>query len=363
MAVAPIRIQPGDRDRLIVVLPYTPERVEKIKTIPGRWWHAEEKYWTVPASEETVERLLALFAGESVELDPALRPVGEVVQETLRAVEEELKLRSYSPKTHKAYRFHLEWFLQCVPVPWSVQEKDIRAYILALNRDESLSASYVNQAISAIKFLYQRVLHRPEVVRNLPLPRGKRTLPVVLSRGGVLRLFRAVENLKHRTILMLVYASGLLVSEVVRLRVSDIDEDRRQIRVRQGKGKKDRYTVLSEVALAAIREYREVYRPRDWLFPGAREGKHLSARTVERVFEAARERAGVKKEATVHTLRHSFATHLLEDGTDIRYIQELLGHKRIETMRIYTHVSRRDIGRIRSPLDGLELRGGEGKGE
>ncbi len=252
MAV-PIRIRPGGGGRLVVVLPYRQERVEKIRTIPGRRWHPEEKHWTVPHTEGMVERLLALFEGEKVELDPALQSLDTDV---LMAVEQELTLRGYRPKTHKAYRLQIERFLRRVPAPQSAQENDVRAYILALNRDESLSASYVNQAISAIKFLYQRVLHRPEVVQNPPRPRGGRSLPVVLSREEVVRLFRAVENLKHRTILMVVYAAGLRVSEVVKLRVSDIDEDRRQIRVRQGKGKKDRYTVLSEVALAMIQEYR-----------------------------------------------------------------------------------------------------------
>ncbi len=259
----------------------------------------------MPHTEGMVERLLALFEGEKVEIDPALRPLDTDV---LTAVEQELTLRGYSPKTHKAYRLQIERFLRRVPTPQAAQEDDVRAYVLALNRDESLSASYVNQAISAIRFLYRRVLHRPEVAQNLPRPRGRRSLPVVLSREEMVRLLRAVENLKHRAILMVVYAAGLRVSEVVKLRVSDIDQDRRQIRVRQGKGKKDRYTVLSEVALAAIREYRDVYRPTDWLFPGARPGKHLTARTAEHVFEAALKRAGIEKDATVHTLRHWFAT-------------------------------------------------------
>jgi site-specific recombinase XerD len=351
-----IQIRPGEGKQVVVVLPYSPERVAKIRTISGRRWHPEERYWTVPASEGTVERLLALFEGERVEIDPALRPLDTDV---VTAVEQELTLRGYSPKTQKAYRLHIEQFLRHVPIPRSAREDDVRAYILALNRGEGRSASYVNQAISAIKFLYGRVLHKPEVVQNLPRPRGKRGLPVVLSREEIIRLFRAVENLKHRTILMVIYAAGLRVSEVVRLRVSDIDKDRRQIRIRQGKGKKDRYTVLSEVALMAIQEYREVYHPTDWLFPGARPGKHLTARTVEHVFRAALERAEIEKDATVHTLRHSFATHLHEAGTDIRYIQELLGHARLETTRIYTHVSRREVGHIRSPLDDLDLKGGE----
>ncbi len=153
--------------------------------------------------------------------------------------------------------------------------------------------------------------------------------------------------------MLLTYSAGLRVGEVVRLRCEDIDIDRKMILVRQGKRRKDRYTMLSEFALGALREYLRRYRPRTWLFPGARYGRHLHERSVQKVFQRAKEKAGIDKQVSVHTLRHSFATHLLEGGTDLRYIQELLGHESSRTTEIYTHVSQRDIGRIRSPLDQL----------
>ena len=186
---------------------------------------------------------------------------------------------------------------------------------------------------------------------DLPRPRKERKLPKVLSRGEVLRLLGAVENVKHRAVMLLTYSAGLRVGEVVRLRCEDIDADRGLIHVRQGKRRKDRYTVLSEVAHEALRVYLIQYRPKTWLFPGAALGRHLHERSVQKVFQRACQRSGIKKSVSVHTLRHSFATHLLEGGTDLRYIQELLGHASSKTTEIYTHVSTKDLGRIRSPLD------------
>ena len=191
----------------------------------------------------------------------------------------------------------------------------------------------------------------PHIVGKLARPRRERRLPVVLARQDVIRLLESVANIKHRALLMLVYSVGLRVSEVVKLRPKDIDASRHMIRIRGAKGQKDRYTVLSEVALQTLREYWKIYRPKKWLFPGSKEGSHITTRTVEKILENTRKKAGIVKHITVHTLRHSFATHLLESGRDLRYIQELLGHKSSKTTEIYPHVSERDIGRIKSPLD------------
>jgi len=357
-----IQIRSGDGGEIIVVLPYAPERVKKIKTIPGRRWHPEEKVWTVPHIEGMVERLLDLFAGDEVMVDPALRPAGKVLRETLKAVEDELRLRGYSPRTRKAYRGQVERFLEWVgKAAQEVTAEDVRAYLLHLAEDRGVSASYRNQAVSALKFLYRRVVKRPGVVASLPRPKEGRSLPTVLSHGEVARLLGALDNLKHRAILMLIYAGGLRVSEAARLRVADVDVERRMVFIRGGKGNKDRYTVLADAAVEVLRAYQAKYNPdpNGWLFPGARPGGHISPRTIQKVFDAARKKAGIQKAATVHTLRHSFATHLLESGTDIRYIQELLGHKDPRTTQRYTHVSGRVLGRIRSPLDDLELRGGD----
>ena len=156
---------------------------------------------------------------------------------------------------------------------------------------------------------------------------------------------------------MLAYSAGLRVSEVVRLKVEDLDSDRGLMRIYRAKGRKDRYVLLSEVALEAVRLYWKCFRPELWLFPGARQGKHLTTRSVQKVLNNAVREAGISKHVTVHTLRHSYATHLLEDGTDLRYVQELLGHRRPETTMVYTHVMQKDIRRIRSPLDNIKPKG------
>lgn len=179
-----------------------------------------------------------------------------------------------------------------------------------------------------------------------------------------MRLFKAISNVKHRAMMSILYSSGLRVGEVVRLKCDDIDYERRIVHIRQSKGKKDRITVLSSSALEILSTYIETHRPSLWLFPGAK-GPHrpITVRAVQYIFEKARKQAGITKPASVHTLRHSFATHLLENGTDLRHIQELLGHESISTTQIYTHVCTRDIRRIESPLDRLmkntELNGNE----
>jgi site-specific recombinase XerD len=174
-------------------------------------------------------------------------------------------------------------------------------------------------------------------------------------REEVAKLLKVTYNLKHKALLMTAYSAGLRVGEVVRLKVNEIDSKRMQIRVSAGKGAKDRYTLLSATALAVLREYARVYKPKDWLFPGDDGKSHLAERSAQQVFKDSKKKAGILKPATFHTLRHSFATHLLEDGTDIRYIQELLGHDSLETTERYTHVTQKGMERVTSPLDRMQL--------
>lgn len=176
-----------------------------------------------------------------------------------------------------------------------------------------------------------------------------------MSEDEVCRILKSIDNLKHRAIIFLVYSAGLRVGEVVRLRIQDIDSKRMLVNVKQAKGKKDRNTLLSNISLEVLRSYMKKYRPEDWLFPGKDEKDHITERTVQRVFESACRRAEITKNVSVHTLRHSFATHLLEGGTDLRYIQELLGHNSSKTTEIYTHVSTKSISKIQSPLDKLNI--------
>ena len=200
---------------------------------------------------------------------------------------------------------------------------------------------------------------KKKFVYEVKRPRKDKKLPVVLSKEEVERILKAVDNLKHKAILMMVHAAGLRVGEVVKLKIENIDSKRMLIHIKGAKGRKDRYTMLSETALEILREYWRQYKPQKWLFEGARKDRYIATRTVDKIMEHACTKAGINKDVSVHTLRHSFATHLLESGTDLRYIQELLGHADSKTTEIYTHVSTKSLGKIKSPLDGLELKKGD----
>lgn len=204
------------------------------------------------------------------------------------------------------------------------------------------------------KFYYEKVLKGKRKVYLIERPREEKYLPEVLSKEEVKLLLNATDNLKHKAILMTIYSGGLRVSEAVNLKIKDIDSNRMQIRVSQSKGKKDRYTLLSKKALEVLRKYVSEYKPKDWLFEGLG-GEEYSRRTITEILRKSVEKTGIKKHVTVHTLRHSFATHLLEAGTDIRYIQSLLGHENTKTTEIYTHITTKGFDQIKSPLDNLDV--------
>jgi site-specific recombinase XerD len=342
---------------------YAPELVEKIKKINNRSWHPEEKCWMIPETDGAIKQLLLLFAEDEFSIDPELRSImtplflQQPVQgedKILTKVEKEIKLRGFSLRTRKAYCGDIRRFLRiCRKDSTQLDGEDIREYLLQLIDDQTVSHSYVDQVISALKFLFKDILQRPDIIVTIPRPKKERKLPEVLNQGEVLRIIEGIDNIKHRMILILTYSAGLRVSEVVRLKLEDIDGERRLIHIHQAKGRKDRYTILSQVAWDFLNIYLKKYKPEVWLFAGAQPETHITERTVQHIFEKASENAGIKKDVSVHSLRHSFATHLLEGGTDLRYIQELLGHASSKTTEIYTHVGKRDIGSIQSPLDRL----------
>ena len=338
----------------------------QIKTIRGRSWDPRQRLWRVPHTNGIIDTLLRLFEGESVAVDrklcmgasisPASPAIADEIQGVLAAVDDTLKLRRYSSKTRKSYLLHIRRFLVSLgkPVRQATPE-EVYACFLKLIDKVGISYSYHSQATSAVRFLFIHVVKKPFILAEVPRPKPEKSLPVVLSREAVVRLLGAVKNRKHRTLLLLVYSAGLRVSEVVKLMPEDLDAERGLIRVRKSKGRKDRYTLFSQVAIQWVDTYKENYRPEKWLFPGQRPGRHLSARAAQKIINRAREAAGIPQRVTMHTLRHSFATHLLEAGTDLRYIQELLGHKSSKTTEIYTHVTKKDLRRIQSPLDTLPL--------
>lgn len=272
-------------------------------------------------------------------------------------VREEMHLRNYSHKTIKAYVSCLRAFVRYFRPrhPRELTEEDIRSYLVHLLTEEKHASGTVNQVFNALRLLYVDLYKKPFVIGSLPGPAREKKLPDVLNEDEVRRLFAGVDNLKHRTMLMLAYASGLRVSELVRLKIEDIDGDRGLIHIRDAKGKRDRFTVLPESLRGQLLTYWREYKlgKAGWLFPGQSPNHHLAERSIQAVTGRALKRAGIEKPVSMHTLRHSFATHLLEHGTDLRYIQELLGHQSVRTTEVYTHVSNRVLGKIRSPLDFL----------
>ncbi|MCL0060935.1 site-specific integrase [Dehalococcoidia bacterium] len=264
----------------------------------------------------------------------------------------DLELKNYSPKTRSCYLACVKNFaLHFRQAPDRMGESEIREYLHFLIKEKRASQSAINQTYSALKFFYQTTIERDWNGLRIPRIRTGKRLPVVLSQQEIRAIFSATRNLKHKSLLMTIYSAGLRLSEAAHLKVSDVDSQRMTIRIRHGKGDKDRYSLLAECTLDILRNYWREYRPVDWLFPGNPKDMPISSRSIQKVFEKALHEAGIKKKATVHTLRHSFATHLLEAGTDLYHIQHLLGHTTIKTTAIYLHLSRRDVARVKSPID------------
>lgn len=274
---------------------------------------------------------------------------------------EEMELRNFAPKTIALYVDNVARFAKHFgKSPEVLGAQHVRQYLVHLVEEKKLAWGTYNQALAALRYLYRWVLKQGEVVADIRGPRREQHLPVVLSQDEVRRFFAQVVSYKHRMILMTAYSAGLRISETVNLRVKDIDSQRMVIHIRQGKRNKDRYTILSPVLLQMLRHYWWAARPVSHLFPSRLPDKPVSVSQVQRACKEAQAAAGIDKEISPHTLRHSFATHLLEAGTDLRVIQALLGHSSPQTTALYTRVSTKLIGSTPSPLD---LLGPLGKGQ
>jgi len=369
--VVSVRFLQGEDVIEIRLLPgFTWAALDVVKALPGRTYDGRRRIWTVPDGKAAIRSLVAAFGSGGVQVlpraaggsdsgsrgppDPASDPAPDLLEKARVA----LLVRGYSPRTRKVYLGHLRRFLDWCGCDQGQLPEDPagrgEAYILDLIQRQGISRSYQNQVVSALRFLCEGVLGRPRMALRIPRPRKEHRLPAVLSPGEVARMFRKLRNPKHRALLMLLYSAGLRVGEVVRLQPPDLDVERGLVRVRQGKGGKDRYTLLAKRAIEAVRIYRDAFPTDRWLFPGDRPDRPLTTRSVQRVVRRAAAAAGIEKKVTAHTLRHSFATHLLESGTNLRIIQDLLGHQSSRTTQIYTHVAQSTIEAVRSPLDNLE---------
>ncbi len=252
---------------------------------------------------------------------------------------DDLCIRNYAPSTQRTYIDHIDRFARHFGrSPELLGPDEIRAYQLYLINEKHASWSWFNQAVCALRFLYRTTLDQQDVVSHVPYGKREKKIPVVLSVAEVSRLLSVVTNLKQRTILMTIYAAGLRLSEAIALKVVDIDSARMVLEIRQSKGRKDRLVPLTQTLLSALRTYWKVYRPRTVLFPGAEVEKPLHPSSVQKVFKLATIKVGLKKHATVHSLRHSYATHLLEAGVDLRTIQAFLGHSCLSTTELYLHI-------------------------
>ncbi len=260
--------------------------------------------------------------------------------------------KRYSENTQKIYQNYFKAFILNFNNS-NIDElttDDINKYILQLIQTRNISISQQNQRINAIKFYYEKVLGREKQYYELHRPKKEYKLPKVLSKEEVKIILDSCNNLKHKCILMLIYSGGLRRTELINLRISDIDSKRMVINIIGGKGKKDRITLLSENLLQYLRQYYKQYKPKRYLFEGQNSNKY-SPTSIANVLKKASKKARIKKNVTPHMLRHSFATHLLEQGTDLRYIQELLGHESSKTTEIYTHISKKAIDKIKNPID------------
>lgn len=268
-------------------------------------------------------------------------------------MKEDLLLKAYSPHTIRNYlRCARHFARHYMRSPEEMGEQEVRDFLLHLVRDRQASPATLDMYVNALKFLYNITLKQPEVVRGISHPKRPNTLPVILSPEEVLRIFAAIRSVKHKAIIATAYAAGLRISEVCGLRIADIDSHRMRIHVRSGKGKKDRYVMLAESLLDLLRQYYQKVRPKgEYLFPGYNPQRPLCTTAVSQVLRKVVRQTGLSKKVSMHTLRHCFATHLLEAGTDIRILQVLLGHSSIRTTLRYTHVTDPLVQKLVSPLD------------
>lgn len=280
-------------------------------------------------------------------MNPHYRPS----RDPMALLQQEMKLHGFSQKTIESYLHYVENFFSFSKIdPKNTQQSDVKAYLEYLV-DKNYSSSTLNTAYSALFFYFDKILHR-KFFTYLPRVKKEKHIPTVLSKEEVSRMIKVMTNPKHNCIISLLYGTGVRVSELTHIRMRDIDLDRMMLRVYQGKGKKDRLTILPKSLKEILIRQCKVKIPDDFLFT-SRDGGRLTETTIQKIVAMAAQKAGVNKTVSPHTMRHSFATHLLEAGTDIRYIQELLGHAKLATTQIYTKVSTQSLGAIKSPLDAV----------
>jgi site-specific recombinase XerD len=339
---------------IFVKFPYSHElKVEIKQQFPSVRYSATHTCWyipDIPSARKIIGLKPKTGPGKTI-----INQIAPINREALQRLHEVLLLKAYSPNTIKTYcnEFaQLLYSLGNTPVN-SLTPERLRAYFLYCVKKLKLSENIIHSRINAVKFYFEQVLHHEKLpFAEIPRPKKRSILPKVLSKKDISKIFQQVENLKHIVMLKLCYGMGLRVSEIVNLKISDIDSNRMMVHIEAAKGKKDRYVTLPTSILEELRIYYSEYRPKNYLFEGHYGGKY-SVRSAQAVFKAAMRKAKINKTVGIHGLRHSYATHLLECGTDMIFIQKLLGHRDIKTTEIYAKVSNKQLSKVKSPLDDL----------
>ncbi len=332
--------------RIALLFKYNKDTIALIRQIEGRKWSATNKFWHIPYQENAMKILNQRFAGKL-----KFVKYKEVPPEYISVLEDE----DYYETTIKSYLYSFRLFLKYYPdiEPSEISPEQIRNYIIYLVEKKKYSPSSQNNAINAIRFYYTKVLRQELDDFYTPRPHRPKTAPQVLNEEEVSAILRQVNNLRDKCMIFLVYSAGLTPSEIIYLKPEHIDSKQMKIYISSAKGDKDRHVVLADKVLVLLREYFKKYKPKRWLFESF-PGKQYSKRTLQKAFQTAVKKSGIKKTATLTILKNSFAVHLIEKGVDVRFIQQMLGHKEAKTTMKYLRVSKRDLKAIRSPLDDLE---------
>ena len=331
--------------RIAVIFEKDARLIARIKTFEDARWSASKGLWHLPDTIENRTRF---------KISSAPIPSPEGIQQ-LEKYKQWLQSKRYSESTIKTYGEALKSFLAFFNEKsiLEITNEDVILYNTAYILKNKLSSSYQNQVVNAIKLYFKTIRNEVLVIEKIHRPKREKVLPNVLSKEEVKQILSAHTNLKHKVMLSMIYSCGLRRSELLHLRPNDIDSKRNIVIIRQSKGKKDRITPLSPKILDMLRNYYIQYKPKTWLFEGQNKGEQYSEQSLQSILKQALQKTKITKPVTLHWLRHSYATHLLESGTDLRYIQELLGHNSSKTTEIYTHVSTKSIQQIKSPFDEL----------
>lgn len=337
-------------NKIAIYFEKNPEAILRIKKLVGVKWSNTLKAWLLPDND--IYRKQFGLDPKPILDNQAFVNIHDINREPFQKLIDELQLRAYSPNTIQTYKNEFAQLLQIIKENHidSLDDKKLRSYFLYCINTLKLSENTLHSRMNAIKFYYEKVLKNEKIFFEIPRPKKPSILPKVIHAVDIKKIFENATNPKHNLMLKLCYGMGLRVSEIVNLKITDIDSKNMQVLIEHAKGKKDRYVNLPESILEQLRAYYKTYKPKKYLFEGQYGGQY-SIRSVQQVFNDNLKKANINKTIGIHGLRHSFATHLLESGTDITYIKDLLGHKDLKTTLRYIHVSKKTIKNIKSPLD------------